>query len=57
MKEIKLAIQKIENEKILLAKRRDSMRDLLDELEELVGNCDRAIEDMDHAVDALSELV
>jgi predicted nucleic acid-binding Zn-ribbon protein len=54
---IKNCIKRLEKEKDLLAKRRDSIREYLDELSELDENCQSAIEDIECAVDKLSELV
>lgn len=54
---IKNCIKRLEKEKDLLAKRRDSIREFLNELEELDENASRAIEDIECAVDKLSELV
>lgn len=50
-------IKKLEKEKELLGKRRDSLRALLSEIEDLAEHCDTAIEDLERAVDSLSELV
>jgi predicted nucleic acid-binding Zn-ribbon protein len=54
---IKNCIKRLEREKDILAKRRDSIREFLDELQELDDNCSSAIEDIECAVDKLSELV
>jgi len=54
---IKNCIKRLEKEKELLAKRRDSIREYLDELNDLDENCSSAIEDIQCAVDKLSELV
>jgi predicted nucleic acid-binding Zn-ribbon protein len=54
---IKNCIKRLEKEKNLLAKRRDSIRKYLDELQDLDDTCLAAIEDIDRAVDKLSELV
>lgn len=54
---IKNCIKRLEKEKDLLAKRRDSIREFLNELEDLADNCDAAIEDIECAVDKLSEFV
>jgi hypothetical protein len=54
---IKNCIKRLEKEKDLLTKRRDSIREYLDELQELDDICDAAIADIEAAVDKLSELV
>lgn len=54
---IKNCIKRLEKEKELLGKRRDSIRTFLDELQELDDNCSSAIDDIDSAVEKLSELV
>ena len=54
---IKKTIARLEKEKNMLAKRRDSMREFLSEIEELDENCASAIEDLECAIDKLSELV
>jgi len=54
---IKNWIKRLEKEKELLGKRRDSIRTFLDELQELDDNCSSAIDDIDSAVEKLSELV
>ena len=54
---IKNCIKRLEKEKDLLAKRRDSIREYLNELNDLDENCSSAIEDIESAVDKLSELV
>ena len=40
-----------------IAKERDRIRDLLDEYETIKENCDEAIDDIERAVDKLSELL
>lgn len=54
---IKNCIKRLEKEKDLLAKRRDSIREFLDELQELDDICDASIADIECAIDKLSELV
>lgn len=54
---INKTIKRLEKEKANLAKNRDSIREFLGELEELDENCSQAIEDIECAVDKLSELV
>ena len=54
---VKNCIKRLEKEKALLGKRRDSIREYLDELQDLDDTCLAAIEDIDRAVDKLSELV
>ena len=54
---VKNCIKRLEKEKDLLGKRRDSIREYLDELQDLDDTCLAAIEDIDRAVDKLSELV
>ena len=50
-------IRMLEKRKKALAKERDALNDLLDELEELRGSCDAALEALQNAVEHLSELV
>jgi len=54
---IKNCIKRLDRELDLLAKRRDSIREVLDELQGLDDTCSQAIEDIESAVDTLSELV
>lgn len=50
-------IKKIEAHKARIAKDRDSLRDLIMELEGLQDICASAHDDLEYAVDKLSELV
>ena len=54
---IQAAIKSIEARRIAVGKERDKLDDLIGELEHLRSNCDTAFDDLQHARDALSELV
>jgi hypothetical protein len=54
---IKNTIKRLEKEKEKLAKNRDSLRAFRYEMEELEDCCKGAIEDLELAIDRLSELV
>ncbi len=51
------AIKQIEKRMVAVGKERDKLDDLIGELEHLKDNCRTAYEDLEHARDALSELV
>lgn len=51
------AIKQIEKRMIAVGKERDKLDDLIGELEHLKDNCRTAYDDLQHARDALSELV
>lgn len=50
-------IADIQISKVKIGKERDKLYDILDELEGLKESCDRAYEDLENAIEALSELV
>jgi len=50
-------IKKLERAKATLAKDRDALRDLFDELETLKEDCEEAYDSLENAIDALSRLV
>lgn len=54
---IKNALKQIEKRMIAIGVERDKLDDLIGELEYLKDNCQTAYEDLQHARDALSELV
>lgn len=54
---IKNCIRELEERKVAIANERDKLRELLSDLEQLEDNCDEAIENIDRAIDAISELV
>lgn len=43
--------------KARISKERDKLRDLIDELESIAEDCDAAIDDLERAADAMSELL
>jgi hypothetical protein len=51
------AMKELHRLKIEIAKNRDDLRELYDEIEMLAENSDRAIEALEDAIDYLSELV
>lgn len=51
------AIKQIEKRMLAVGKERDKLDDMIGELEHLKDNCRTAYEDLQHARDALSELV
>lgn len=51
------AIKQIEKRMVAVGKERDKLDDLIGELEHLKDNCRTAYDDLQHARDALSELV
>lgn len=48
-------IRRLEKERKMLGKRRDALRDIVDEYEGLLGSCDRAEQDLQRVIDTLSE--
>lgn len=54
---MKNALKQIEKRMIAVGVERDKLDDLIGELEHLKDNCQTAYEDLQHARDALSELV
>lgn len=54
---IKTAMKQIEKRMIAVGKERDKLDDLIGELDSLKDNCQTAYDDLQHARDALSELV
>jgi len=54
---MKNAIKQIEKRMIAVGKERDKLDELIGELGHLKENCDTAYDDLQHARDALSELV
>lgn len=53
----KAMLKRIEKLKRDITKRRDALRDLVDEMEQLCENCDTATDHLTSAADALSELL
>ena len=53
----KAVLKRIEKLKKDIAKRRDDLRDLVSEMEQLSENCDTAVDHLTSAADALSELL
>lgn len=53
----KRMIAKVTKLKDETARKRDDLRDLISELEQIVENCDRATDAMESAADSLSELL
>jgi len=53
----KALITRLETAKKLVARDRDFLRDLRAEVEDLEGSCERAVDSLDEAIGALSELV
>jgi predicted nucleic acid-binding Zn-ribbon protein len=51
------AIKQIDKRMVAVGKERDKLDDLIGELEHLKDNCRTAYDDLQHARDALSELV
>lgn len=47
--------RQIEACKTRIAAERDKLRDLISDAESIAYNCDEAIQDLDHAVDTLSQ--
>lgn len=56
-REIKALANKIDKCKIAIAKQRDSLRELLYEVDEIREHCDEAYDDLDRAIDGLSRLL
>ena len=54
---IKQLIKKLDAQKNTIVKARDTMREILEEYEQLADNSDEAIRDIEFAVDKLSETV
>lgn len=54
---IKRAIVQLETRRKAVAKERDKLQDLKSEMDELEECCARAHDDLENAIDALSELV
>jgi len=55
--QIRKVIKQIEAHKAKVAKERDALREILDGIADLDDSFSRAIDDLDSAIDALSELV
>lgn len=49
--------KQIEASKRRIAKERDLLRDYISEVEEIAENCDEAVDDLERAADALSDLL
>ena len=56
-KQLKKCISLLEQRKNNIAKERDKLREILAEYEEMIDCSERAIENLDGAIEALSELV
>jgi len=56
-REIKSWMAKVKKQSQRIAKERDALRELVEEANMNLGNCDAAIELMDAAADKLSELL
>ena len=54
---VKKVMAALEREKVKIAASRDKLRDLEGDIQGLRESCERAVEDIERAVDALSELV
>jgi len=54
---MKTVIKQIEKRMVAVGIERDKLDNLIDELAHLKDNCDTAYDDLQHARDALSELV
>ena len=54
---IKNCIKRLEKEKEFLGTRWDSLREFRYEIQDLQDHCEQAIEDLESAIDSLSELV
>ena len=52
IRQVKLAFEKAKNH---IAKERDKLRTMLEEAEEICESCDTAIEDLEHAIETLSQ--
>jgi len=50
-----MMIKQLEKHRDKIGKDRDALRDFLDEVESLKETCDRAYQDLECAIDALSE--
>ncbi len=53
---VKKVIASLERERVKISASRDRLRDLECDIQGLRDSCDRAVEDIERAVDALSEL-
>lgn len=54
-KALSLAVRNIKHCKDRIAQARDELRSLIDQVEEIIGCGDKAVEGLDTAIDALSE--
>lgn len=54
--QVKEWINKLEEHKTAIGKKRDELRELLSEIEEVSDNCGLAIDDIDGAIESLSYL-
>lgn len=57
MKNMRKIVSQLEAEKKKIAKARDRIRDLLSDVEGMLDSSDRGLEDLESAIDALSEYV
>ena len=57
IKSLKAAIRQIKKEQEIISKARDRLRELRYEVEELEDNATQGIDDLEVAIDKLSELV
>jgi len=48
-------IAAVKKSKEVIAKERDTLRDLISDAEEILWNCESAVEELERAVDILSE--
>ena len=55
MARIKQLIKQLEKRRDAIGKERDKLRELLSEWADLADTCDCAYEDIDHAIDSLSQ--
>ncbi len=55
MTTIRQMIKQLETRRDAIGRERDKLRELLSDWADLADNCDSAYEDIDHAIDALSQ--
>ena len=55
MASIRQMIKQLEKRRGAIGRERDKLRDILGEWSDLADNCDTAYEDIDHAIDTLSQ--
>ena len=54
---IKTALEELQKSREIIGAERDKLRDIMDEFESQLENCNTAIEDLDSCIQTLSELV